>query len=405
MQGIESYAVQNLSSPTSIDSLVKASKGWYDGQTVVLDMRKVKTIWPGTAVYFAAALNYLRREKRIQFVADGINRKRRDTQLVDPRSIGTLQRDTYPTNRVWEYQDENEAHQITDRFMKTLTDLVVCESGVIDTLNWCIYEVLDNVFQHSQASSGFVMMQVHTERRLCVVAVADSGRGIHRAMASAAENSPVDPERLRTADAAIAHALEQGITSKGKLNQGNGLHGLRSAVEINGGTLSVLSGRGLWRHDRGEVQTSHDSTRPLLDSNSSHGTLIDWRLDCATPVSIFEALGASAQLSSIVETLQTDQEYCRIEASELEDLIGSRAQGTEIRTRIGNYLRAGASQIVLDLKGIPLVSSSFADEVMGKLALELGELEFRRRIFLENASPTNRGLIERAIALRLEAGN
>ncbi len=54
-----------------------------------------------------------------------------------------------------------------------------------------------------------------------------------------------------------------------------------------------------------------------------------------------------------------------------------------------------------DFKGVGVVSSSFADEVLGKLAAAMGEQQFRRRVFIENASVTNRSLIERAISLRI----
>jgi hypothetical protein len=39
--------------------------------------------------------------------------------------------------------------------------------------------------------------------------------------------------------------------------------------------------------------------------------------------------------------------------------------------------------------------------LLAKLARGMGELEYRRRVFVDNASVTNRGLIERAISLRL----
>jgi len=223
-------------------------------------------------------------------------------------------------------------------------------------------------------------------------------------MVDAAQGSSVDPARVRTADSAIAHALEQGVTSKGKDNQGNGLHGLRRAVEINGGQLAVRSGRGSWRYRDAVVTSAIDVRRPLLDADSSHSTTVDWRLDCAKAVSINEALGRPEMESAVLESITTADDYFRIDASELEALVGSRQHGSEVRTRIRNYVTAGASQVVLDLRGIPLVSSSFADEVMGKLAVEMGELEFRRTIFVDGASPVNRGLIERAIELRLQSG-
>ena len=398
------YSVKNLNKMSAIDELIRESRSWTPDRPVVLDMAGVRTTWPNTTVTFAATLDYLRRERGLSIEVDRLHANQAHTRLADPGSISALSPEAHPTNIVWEYRDESEAQTIADHFMSSLTDLVACQSGVIDTFNWCIYEVLDNVFQHSRARSGFVMMQVHTANRLCVIAVTDTGRGIHRAMADAAQGSSVDPTRIRRADTAIQHALEQGITSKGKLNQGNGLHGLRRAVAINGGQLSVRSGRGGWNYRDGKETTELDNYRPLLDSDSSHSTSVDWRLDCAQPVSINEALGRPEQPSGLLETIEIADHFFRIDASELQLLVGSRVHGEEVRTRIQNYISAGAKQVVLNLAGIPLVSSSFADEVLGKLAVEMGELEYRRRIFLEGASVVNRGLIERAIELRLAAG-
>jgi hypothetical protein len=404
MQGIVQHTLRNLSSMDAVDDVIAASKTWADGDTVILDFRRLHTTWPDTTVSLAAALDYLRTHRDMKFIPDHLHINQSKTWLHAPRAVSELSKDDYPTNVVWRYDSEREAQLLADAFMKSLTDLVVCESGVIDTLNWCIYEVLDNVFQHSHADRGFVMMQVHTRNRTCVLGVTDTGRGIHRAMVDAAHGSSVDPTRVRSADSAIAHALEQGVTSKGKNNQGNGLHGLRRAVEINGGQLSVRSGRGSWRYRNAAVTTAIDFRRPLLDATSSHSTTVDWRLDCAKAVSINEALGRPEMESAVLEAIATADNYYRIDATELEALVGSRQHGSEVRTRIRNYVTAGASQVVLDLRGIPLVSSSFADEVMGKLALEMGELEFRRTIFVDGASPVNRGLIERAIELRLQSG-
>lgn len=389
---------------SSIDDLIASAKAWDDGDTVILNCRRIATTWPNTTVSFTATLDHLRTKRGLKFIVDQLRPTKSGTHLIAPQHIDDLSDSAYPTNLVLKYEDEARAHLIADRFMKSLTDLVICEKGVIDTLNWCVYEVLDNVFQHSRAASGYVMMQVHTSNRTCVIAVTDTGRGIHRAMVDAAQGSSVDPARVRTADSAIRHALEQGVTSKGKLNQGNGLHGLRRAVQINGGLLTVRSGRGSWVYADGEESVNLDNDRPLLDAESSHSTTVDWRLNCATPVSINEALGMASSSGAVTDSLLADEGYYRVDAAELEEMVGSRAQGKEVRTRLQNYLSAGADQLVLDLAGIPLVSSSFADEVFGKLALELGELDYRRKVFLDGASPVNRGLIERAIELRLASG-
>jgi hypothetical protein len=127
-------------------------------------------------------------------------------------------------------------------------------------------------------------------------------------------------------------------------------------------------------------------------------------LDCSRPVRIQDALGASQPGPDFLEAFETPEGYHRIAVLELEEALGSRAKGGEVRTRLANYLAAGAEFVVLDFAGIGVVPSSFADEVLGKLAAELGELEFRRRVFIDAASPTNRSLIERAIALTLQTG-
>ncbi|MBA8815849.1 hypothetical protein FHX48_000901 [Microbacterium halimionae] len=313
--------------------------------------------------------------------------------------------DSVPTDVVIRYDSESDAQVISSRFMDALTEAIVCESGVIDALNWCVYEVLDNVFQHSTASSGYVMMQLHARSRKLAIAVSDTGRGIHKSMVEAIDASKIDRTKLSHAHLAIEHALQQGVTSKGNLNQGNGLHGLRRSVEINGGSLAVRSGRGLWSYARANVLQNTDLLRPVLDVDRAHATTVDWQLDCATPVSINDALGRSERSSELLLQIEVGLEHYRIDAREIEEYVGSRSKGSEIRTRIRNYLNSGAQQVVIDLANIGVVSSSFADEVAGKLAAELGELEYRRRVFIDGASPTNRGLIERAIELRLSSGD
>ncbi|WP_170946111.1 STAS-like domain-containing protein [Rhodococcus sp. 14-2483-1-2] len=118
---------------------------------------------------------------------------------------------------------------------------------------------------------------------------------------------------------------------------------------------------------------------------------------------IDEALGSAYPINDLLETIQDESSVYRVSVSEIEESLGSRKRGAEIRTRLENYLKAAAGQqfVVLDFKGVGVVSSSFADEVLGKLAAGIGELQFRRTVFIDNASVTNRSLIERAIALRI----
>jgi hypothetical protein len=325
-------------------------------------------------------------------------------RIEDPLTVENFDRwggDTL-THSVWRYDTEADAQKLTNMYMEALTDQVQCEEGVIDSITWCLYEVMDNVFSHSRAGAGYVMMQLHRAERRCVIAVADTGIGIQRSLAETlAKTQTVPIEVLRDPSASIEFALEQGATSKGGAHQGNGLYGLRRAVEINGGALNVTSGWGQWTFHGGQVRRKTDRYRELPDKENHQSTLVDWQLDCSRKVRIDEALGASRPINDLLETIEDDEGAYRVSVSEIEESLGSRKLGSEIRTRLENYLNAGAQFVVLDFKGVGVVSSSFADEVLAKLASGMGELEFRRRVFVDNASVTNRGLIERAISLRL----
>lgn len=398
------YKVHALNSHDQVDDLILSSRSWDPEDAVQIDFG-LGSIYPNGAVPFSAAIDTMRESGRT-FTSSNLQPDAERVRVLDPMTVDRFVRyETGLTNVVWKYRDEDEAHKITSKYMDALTDKVACEAGVIDALNWCIYEVLDNVFQHSKASAGYVMMQLHGQSRKCVIAVSDMGIGVQQSLVRARAESHVDPAQLREAHLAIAHAAQAGVTSKGRLNQGNGLFGLRRAIEINGGSLTIRSGRGMWSSMAGVVTASSDLTRPVLDANRHQSTTIDWQLDCATPVSINEALGRTERGSEMLEEIEVGPGHYRIDAAEIEDSIGSRVKGSEVRVRLQNYLSAGAKQVVIDLTQVGVVSSSFADEVLGKLALEMGELEYRRRIFIDGASVTNRGLIEKAIELRLASGS
>jgi hypothetical protein len=59
--------------------------------------------------------------------------------------------------------------------------------------------------------------------------------------------------------------------------------------------------------------------------------------------------------------------------------------------------------IEFDFSGVPLVSSSFADEVFGKLFVDLGAMDFMKRCTFKAVDPTVRRLIDRAISQRMKA--
>jgi hypothetical protein len=57
-------------------------------------------------------------------------------------------------------------------------------------------------------------------------------------------------------------------------------------------------------------------------------------------------------------------------------------------------------RVFIDFEGVALVSSSFADEVFGKLIVELGAMTFMQRFELKNVHSMVRALVDKAIAQR-----
>lgn len=86
--------------------------------------------------------------------------------------------------------------------------------------------------------------------------------------------------------------------------------------------------------------------------------------------------------------------------------FGSRVSGRPLRQKLHNILKmSGVSQIAIDFNGVPVVSSSFADEVFGKLFLQLGPIQFMQRVKLINMVDTIEGLVNKAIAQRMQQGS
>lgn len=84
--------------------------------------------------------------------------------------------------------------------------------------------------------------------------------------------------------------------------------------------------------------------------------------------------------------------------------FGSRRGGKRVRTMIKNSLGENRS-VTLDFQGVGVFSSGFADEVFGRLFVQMGPTAFMARVKMLNVDPTVSGLIDRAIEQRARHGN
>ena len=130
-------------------------------------------------------------------------------------------------------------------------------------------------------------------------------------------------------------------------------------------------------------------------------------IDFTRPDLLKEALrfgGKSYTPVDYVETNYESESNENIHFIMLEEAksFGTRPAGTPIRTKLNNlYKMNKGNKVYIDFYGIPLISSSFADEVFGKLFVEIGPLGFMQGFEFVNISLTVRQLIDKAIAQRI----
>ena len=92
----------------------------------------------------------------------------------------------------------------------------------------------------------------------------------------------------------------------------------------------------------------------------------------------------------------------RLKLREESTGFGFRPAGRQLRTKCLHLLNAEpAKPLLLDWTGVPLVSSSFADELVGKLFASLGPLAFSARVRNVGMDGTVRGLVDKAIMQRV----
>jgi hypothetical protein len=261
---------------------------------------------------------------------------------------------------------------------------------------WSINEITDNVLTHSQSKLGG-LVQVSTFQRnekIVQYVVADAGVGIPATLRE------THPEITSDTDA-LDRAIREGVTRDKSIGQGNGLYGSYQICNHCEGTLSVDSGHALLQLDSKGRLAVKNSTVPYS------GTLVVAEINFSKRGLLEEALKFGGKRHIPVDLVETNYESAAGDVITFTILnesksFGSRPAGTPVRTKLMNlYQMSGKRKVVVDFTGIPLISSSFADEVFGKLFVEIGPMAFMSKFEIRNAMETINQLIDRAIAQRM----
>lgn len=294
------------------------------------------------------------------------------------------------------FTDGFEQKECVDKFMDVVLRSMPVSKNVVSGLEWSINEITDNVLNHSECSTGGIVQAItYPGQHMISFTVADAGRGI---LTSLKEGYP----HLTRDSQAIGEAIKVGVTRNNAVGQGNGLAGTIRITTLSGGSTDITSGRA-----RLVVQKTSTTPHHLRAGESFPGTIISGKIITSSAFDISEALSFGKHKyfpSNIIDNQYelADQDCLRLALKNETTGFGNRPAGKQLRQKVENLLSAKPTfPIIIEWDGIPLVSSSFADEFMGKLFLDMGPIAFSARIRNKGMEPLVIGLLDKAITQRL----
>lgn len=298
-----------------------------------------------------------------------------------------------PFDKVIKYDNSAQVASFTQKCVDTISRQALCEEGIFESLIWCINEVMDNVLVHSKSNNGFVMAQFHTTSKHIAICVADTGIGIFNSF----KNSVHHP---RNAIDALSLAIQEGIGDG--LGQGNGLFGLNQIIQVNGGRLTLTSASASLMITNENMLQKYDRI-PYIDRDTP-GTIVDFQLDLNNKVDIkkaFSSIGGFDGFDKRLDDMLQDSDVLLYDVYRNCEGTATREAGKFLRFDVINTFIRTKSKICLDFTQIATVSSSFIDEFIGKMVIELGFVLFNNAISIVGMNDTVQYLCNRSIYMRI----
>lgn len=318
--------------------------------------------------------------------------------LIDPsnhrpsRFKGTSQ---VPAIHFISAEDQSTAvNQIINTLLSSLSDF---SRGDLAAIEWSVNEITDNVINHSESSTGgYVQLSTLKKRNIVEYVVADAGIGIPNSLRKSF------PE-LTSDTAALDRAIREGVTRDKTIGQGNGLFGSFEICWKSEGYFDADSGYGRLN------LSDNRRMRIRQDKIPYQGTLIVAGIDYSKRDVLKEALRFGDKPYTPVDYIETHYEskdrqrivfIMKNEASS----FGSRVAAKPVKAKLETLgTMCPHQKIFIDFAGIPVISSSFADEVFGRLFVDLGPVTFTQKFEIVNIVETVQSLIDLAIRKRLSS--
>lgn len=262
----------------------------------------------------------------------------------------------------------------------------------VPAVEWMTYEVVDNIVLHAaSATPGVVCAQFYETSCQLEIAVVDQGRGL---AASLSESHEIADDL-----AALTLAVTKGVTRNSAIGQGNGLAGTVEIARANGGRLQLFSGRGMLLQD-GAKQT-------VSSAWDYRGTGIVLSLDTRRPVDLdatdiagdggwhgWSYLSAEGERLLQVGGLRVLDECAH---------VAGRQPAEALRRKIEALMPELEAPLIIDFTGVRMASSSFLDELLGRLVAAHGRDVLASKVRVSNMEPLIQRLADAVIVQRLKS--
>ena len=293
-----------------------------------------------------------------------------------------------------QFGNDDSQGEILDRIMELVLGNLQTDRSTLKAVEWSLGEIMDNVSSHAKSSiGGFVQATAYRHQNAVEFVVADAGIGIPESMGMNDDDQ-----------AALQKVINEGVTRDRTRNAGNGLFGSYQVAVLSNGAFEIRSGFGVLYLTGNSEIVSRNLNVPYKGTSvrckiglDEHG-LLDRALR-------FKAVPHDPPYDYVERTLEDERGELFIEMKDrARHDFSSRHGGRRIRKIFENLLREQRS-LILDFSGVGVISSSFADEVFGRLFVDMGPRAFMTRIVMRHVDPTVEGLIDRAIVQRIKLGN
>jgi len=259
----------------------------------------------------------------------------------------------------------------------------------LPAVEWAANEMIDNIRNHASATTpGAVCAQYYRSKQLIDIGISDMGRGIKASLSTRYD-------RLWSHGDAVAKALQAGVTRDPNEGQGNGLAGALEIMKANGGEFRLWTGDVDFNCDDGEVKGF-----TLIPELPGTGVMLRFRTNHAVDLAATSIIGDPAWTYLDAQAQRAAEEGGLRIVAECHH-TGGRPPARALRRKVEALLDSMEGPLTLDFDGVRTPSSSFLDELLGKLFAKLGRDQAEQRLRVVNMNDLTKRLTAHVVEQRL----